>query len=167
MRTTTFQSYHPPPSQLQMAPAQSPDGQSQVSPPVSIKNYSRSSSPNLHSILPTSTPSPSITAIQDATHASTSQSPPQASSSSAHQLPPITAASPTILSNTDPNASLQSILANSRNDSTPHNGQLPTWSIQATSVHSVPHPHHPVGPIVSQVGKPHEKLVLCVSYYIL
>jgi hypothetical protein len=166
MRTTTFQSYHPP-SQLQMAPAQSPDGQGQVSPPVSIKNSSCSSSPDLHSILATSNPSPSITIIQDATHASSSQSPPQPSSSSAHQLPPITAASPAILSNTDPNASLQSILTNSRNDSTPHNGQLPTWSIQAASVHSVPHPHHPVGPIVSQVGKPHEKLVYVSLYYIL
>lgn len=156
MRTTTFRSYHPPPSQLQMSSAQSPDGQGQVSPPVSIKNSSRSSSPNLHSILATSTTSsPSIATIQDATHASSSQSPPQASSSSptTHQLPPITAASPAILSNTDPNASIQSILANSRNDPTPHNGQLPTWSIQTTAVHTAPHTHHPVGPTISQVGK--------------
>lgn len=95
--------------------------------------------------------------LQDAIHASSSQSPPQLSSSSATpmQVPPITAASPAILSNTDPNVSIQSILANSRKESVSisHNGQLPTWSIQSgPSVQAVPHPHHSAPPIASQVG---------------
>jgi len=91
----------------------------------------------------------------DAIQASSSQSPPEASSSNptSNQVPPITAASPAVLSSTDPNASIQSILANSRKESasTSHNGQLPTWSIQpGPTVQTVPHHNHPAAPIVSQ-----------------
>ena len=155
MRTTTFQSYHPPPSQTHMASAQSSDGQGQLAPPVSPIIYSRSVSPTTADLNSPVTLSPSASTIQDAIRASSSQSPIQPSSSSAisNQVSPITAASPAVLSNSDPNASIQSILANSRKDSTPTNGQLPTWSIQSgPNMQTAPHPHHPVVPIVSQVG---------------
>ncbi|KZP16849.1 hypothetical protein FIBSPDRAFT_957740 [Athelia psychrophila] len=46
-------------------------------------------------------------------------------------------APPSVLSGSDPNASIQSILANSRAEP-PQNGQLPAWSIQTPAVH---HPH--------------------------
>lgn len=68
-------------------------------------------------------------------------------------MPPVNSTSPAVLSNSDPNTSIQSILANSRKDSTPHGGQLPTWSIQsAQQSHGGPYPHHPVAPIASQVS---------------
>lgn len=99
----------------------------------------------------------SIVILQDATQTSSSQTSPQPLSASAapHQLPPITAASPAVLSTTDPNASIQSILANSRKDSTPQNGQLPTWSIQSVpNLHTAPHQHHVPPPPVNQVCWP-------------
>ncbi|KAF7965666.1 hypothetical protein HWV62_42388 [Athelia sp. TMB] len=93
-------------------------------------------------VAPTSSWGPSAIFSRDATHPSNIHSPPQPPSASSAPHSPITAAPPSVISGSDPNVSIQSILANSRSE-TPQNGQLPAWSIQAPAIHNV-HQHGPM-----------------------
>ncbi|KIJ68561.1 hypothetical protein HYDPIDRAFT_173246 [Hydnomerulius pinastri MD-312] len=124
---------------------------------------SKSSSPR-----PTSPPQPSLDLLVNSTSSSPpsdaianqnteqitsvqqqQQQQPQSSSSNGaanHSHPPVTSAPPSVLSNPDPNASFQSILAANRKDAIPSEAALHHWGISSVpgpppSHHTIP--HHP------------------------
>ncbi|KAH7928521.1 hypothetical protein BV22DRAFT_1004749 [Leucogyrophana mollusca] len=120
-----------------------------LSPNLGSQHSSRPNSP-LHPSLDLlvnsqSSPSPSDhIANQTPEQMPSVQPQPSASNGIAHSQPQLTSAPPSILSNTDPNASLQSILAATRKDPALPDEQIHPWAISAPPAppptqHTTPH----------------------------
>ncbi|KAH7910863.1 hypothetical protein BJ138DRAFT_1064224 [Hygrophoropsis aurantiaca] len=150
----TFHPYSSP--HLQMASAPPADAQLNIqSPNIASSHSSRPNSP-LHPSLDllvnsqSSSPDPNHFANQTTEQMASVQPQPSSSNGITHPQPQITSAPPSILSNPDPNASLHTILAATRKDSTLSDEQLHPWAIPAPSApptqHTIPH----LGGIVSQ-----------------
>lgn len=139
---------------LQMASVATADVQGQLAPPLNSKDLSRSGSPvqpNLNILVNTISASlSSNNSNQNTLQVPNNQSAPQplSANTTSPPVPSIPPASPATIANSDPNASIQSILAASKKGPSPVNGQIPPWNSSAGSISQ----HEPGTTVMSQVS---------------